>query len=294
MEALTGAGGPLVKLNTVFKLGMSGGGGGGDVRNAVSNSERERKHAKVKELLTALARDESGERECVSLRFVLRRVLDAADTAHRAARTNVLHTLTPRCDTVGELRVLAKCVKVIARASAKIYEHKWWCEEARAKSTASLAFPLANLPAVGEGQPYLALYSAAHANIAFLVRTGSFNPMDVLERHGGELACRLCGEARGDNAVHLLGWCAGSERKGVREKLVQLRREASALFAAQFTDWKQAVMGLVAKTKGVSTSVLSRERVIEGCELLYRLYCLRKDHGVGGKRVAREQDAEND
>ena len=49
-----------------------------------------------------------------------------------------------------------------------------------------------------------------------------------------------------------------------------------AVFADRFTDWKDVLYGLVAKTRGVSEKHLTRERVEQGCVIFHELYELRR------------------
>ena len=175
--------------------------------------------------------------------------------------------VTPHCSHVNEWLTLAKCIKQVAKARLKIVEHEWWQEQARLHRT-----PLSRLPAVGDGQLYLSKFSIQYANIAFLFRTGQFNPPDVIDRFGVP-ECKLCGEERGDNPLHLLALCDGGD---YRVKLLELRQRAAHLFADRFTDWKDVLYGLVAKTRGVSEKHLTRERVEQGCVIFHELYELRR------------------
>jgi hypothetical protein len=175
--------------------------------------------------------------------------------------------VSPHCSHVNEWLTLAKCIKYVAKARMKIVEHDWWQQQARLHRT-----PLSRLPAVGDGQLYLSKFSIQYANIAFLFRTGHFNPLDVIDRFGVP-ECKLCGEKNSDCPLHLLALCDGG---AYRVKLLELRRRAEQLFAARFTDWKDVLYGLVAKTRGVNEKLLTRERVEEGCVIFHELYELRR------------------
>lgn len=182
--------------------------------------------------------------------------------------------LTSRNYMLKKLSHMAKCVKALARTLGLLHEHRWWREQASLHR-----FPLARLAGPGEGQVYLCGFSVPHATTAFLFRTGSFNPADVVARHGGELACTLCGEAGGDVPLHLVGLCSGGENVKCREKLRELRARARELYGnANLVDWSEIVYGLVARVRGVSTAKLTRERVLAGCEILHEFYSLRREN----------------
>jgi hypothetical protein len=170
------------------------------------------------------------------------------------------------------LRLIGKCIKAVAKTCAVLYEHRWWCAKAQEQQ-----LTLSRIAGPGEGQLYMTGYSVPHAAIAFLFRTGSFNPADVVERNGGELACALCGAAGGDTPRHLLGLCNGSRSEEWRAKLVTLRAATRLLFGSNsLIDWNKAVYGLVGRERGVLAKDLTRERVSEGCHLLFEFYTLRR------------------
>lgn len=179
--------------------------------------------------------------------------------------------VTARSAQVTEMRLLHKCIKAVSKTLGQIYENQWWRREAE-----SARVPLVRLPPVGGGQPYLCEFSSPHAAVAFLFRTGSFNPPDVVSRNHGELPCALCGEDGGDRPLHLIGLCTGGADAATQAKLLALRARARALFGVNFTDWNEVVHGLVARGRGVKSKDLTRERVLDGCELLHEFYTLRR------------------
>ena len=181
------------------------------------------------------------------------------------------------------IRMQSKCVKAVAKTFGVLFEHDWWRSEYEAASV-----PLARLAGPAEGQPYLCLYSVPHASIAFLFRTGSFNPADVVQRNGGELACRLCGARNGDTPQHLVALCNGGANATTQRALVDLRARAQALFgASELVDWAAIAFGLVAKYRNVTAKKLTRERVEQGCQILFEFYTLRRKAGVAAAAAAR-------
>ena len=69
--------------------------------------------------------------------------------------------------------------------------------------------------------------------------------------------------------------------------MVDLRARAKALFgASELVDWAAIAFGLVAKYRNVTAKKLTRERVEQGCQILFEFYTLRRKAGVAAAAAA--------